>query len=229
MNWKRASMICISIGERTAEACRKRLRGLECAEVRLDMMEPSELTADNIKGIFAAPVTLIATCRPCTLNPEERQRALASAIDAGAAYVDIEVESDDGYKADLVRRAKGKGCTVIMSYHDDKRTPSVEELRHIAEWCFQSGAEIAKIACRVNAARENARLLGLLDTERKIIAVGMGPAGRITRLLAPLLGSCLTFASVAEGAETAPGQLDGERLARMIREVRDLCGGGPGE
>ena len=35
----------------------------------------------------------------------------------------------------------------------------------------------------------------------------MGPAGRATRLLAPLLGSPFTFCSPDEGAATAPGQL----------------------
>jgi 3-dehydroquinate dehydratase-1 len=64
---------------------------------------------------------------------------------------------------------------------------------------------------------DNARLLGLLDDARKIVVVGMGELGRITRIAASLLGSPFTFASQGLGKETARGQIDHETLRTLLR------------
>ncbi|NYZ73654.1 type I 3-dehydroquinate dehydratase [Candidatus Micrarchaeota archaeon] len=224
-------MICVSIGERTAKGCMKALQGLAFAEVRLDMMEPSELTEANVKMIFsqaASPVSqkakLIATCRPGKLDENERKKLLGYAIASGAAYVDVEVEANDGYKAEIAAKARGKGCKVIVSYHNHKRTPPAEELKRIIEWCFESGADIAKIACMVQSEQDTARLLSLLDSDSRgrLVVVGMGQKGRLTRVVAPLLGSAFTYASSAGGKETAEGQISRETLEKMMEELKKL-------
>lgn len=215
-------MICVSIAERTVEGCIKALAGLELAEIRMDAIEVHELGGDGIRRIFSQPKMLIATCRPGIRDEEQRRGALANAIDCGAAYVDIEVESDDGLKNDIAARARRKGCKVIVSYHDYKKTPPSEELRQIVEWCFQSGADIAKISCMVNSEKDNARLLGLLDLGRPLIVIGMGEKGRLTRVVAPLLGAAFTYASSASGKETAPGQIDKARLEKIMEDLKGI-------
>jgi len=87
----------------------------------------------------------------------------------------------------------------------------------IVALCFESGGDIAKIACKVNSERDNARLLGLLDSGRDVIVIGMGEKGRITRIVAPLLGSPFTYAAPARGRETADGQPDRETMERYLR------------
>jgi 3-dehydroquinate dehydratase-1 len=49
----------------------------------------------------------------------------------------------------------------------------------------------------------------------------MGEKGRVTRILAPLLGSPFTYASYEAGKETAPGQIEDKRLEEMIRLLSD--------
>ncbi len=215
-------MICVSIAESTAEGCIRALRGLELAEIRMDALDPAELNPENIRRIFSLPMKLIAACRPGIRDDEQRRDALMRAIDSGAAYVDLEVEADDDLKAVVAARARGKGCKVIVSYHDFKKTPPSEELRQIVEWCFQSEADIAKIACMANSEKDNARLLGLLDIGRPLIVIGMGERGRLTRVVAPLLGGVFTYASSAEGRETAPGQIDKGRLERLMEELKGI-------
>jgi 3-dehydroquinate dehydratase-1 len=215
-------MICVSIAERTAEGCIKALEGLELAEIRMDAMEPSELSAANIRRIFSLPLRLIATCRPGIRDDEHRRNALLNAIESGAAYVDIEVESEDAFKSAIAAKAREKGCKVIVSYHNYKKTPPSEELRQIAEWCFQSDADIAKIACMANSEKDNARLLGLLDLGRPLIVIGMGDMGRLTRVVAPLLGGVFTYASELSGKETAPGQMDKARLEKLMEDLKGL-------
>jgi 3-dehydroquinate dehydratase-1 len=215
-------MICVSIAERTADGCVKALAGLELAEIRMDALESHELNESNIRRIFSMPLKLIATCRPGILDEEHRRSALAYAIEYGAAYVDVEVESDDGLKSDIAAKARSKGCKVIVSYHDYKKTPPSEELRQIVEWCFQSGADIAKISCMANSEKDNARLLGLLDLGRPLIVIGMGERGRLTRVVAPLLGAPFTYASSSMGKETAPGQIDKARLERIMEDLKGI-------
>ena len=73
----------------------------------------------------------------------------------------------------------------------------------------------------VHSSRDNARLLGLLDDSKKIVVIGMGDKGRITRIAAPLLGSPFTFASLSKGKETAPGQIDKEKLEALLRNIAE--------
>lgn len=211
-------MICVSLADISPEQCLLELEGLELAEIRIDRMQ---LTEDQLKEIFSCTARLVATCRPGGLyNEKERRQLLLAAIDAGAGYVDIEVEAEDELKRELLEAARHSGCKLIVSFHDYSGTPDTEGLRLIVERCFQDGADTAKIACTANSPAEAARILGLLDDEREIIAIGMGEYGRITRIAAPILGSPFTYASVSDERSVAPGQIDYKRLRRFIREIQ---------
>lgn len=213
-------MICISIAEQTVSKCINALKGVNFAEIRLERIKERPLE-EGIMKIFSGRAKLIATCRPNGLSENERKSALLQAIDAGAAYVDVEVEAPDRYKKEIVQKAKSRNCQVIISYHNHGKTPKKAELEQILNWCFESGADIAKIACKVNSNADNARLLSLLDSDKKIILIGMGEKGKITRIVAPLLGSQFTFASASAGKETAEGQIDAEKLEKLIGELKN--------
>ncbi len=210
--------ICVSIAEKTAEDCIRSLQGLEFAEIRMDKMQ---LLKDDLKKIFSQKTRLTATCRPAADRSDaERKELLLAAIDAGAAYVDVEVEASDEYKKEIIEKAKAAGCKAIISYHNHEKTPSRQELEKIIDWCFESGADIAKIACKVNKDGDNAKLVGLLDSERKLVVVGMGERGRITRVIAPLLGSAFTYASLSKGKETAEGQISIVKMQQIMELFR---------
>jgi len=214
-------MICVSIAERSAEACLKALSGLEIAEIR---MEGMNLTVEDIRTIFSQPLTLMATCRPGIMEDGQRRDLLINAIEAGARYVDIEAGSDSRYRQAIVDRARACGCQVIMSFHDYNKTPPLKTLKQIISLCFAEGADIAKIACKVHSERDNIRLLGLLDREKsgELVVIGMGEQGRITRIVAPLLGSPFTYASLAEGKETGSGQVSKGKLENIMRLIREV-------
>jgi len=216
-------MICVSIAESTAGECLKAIAGLAFAEIRMDRIQ--RLTAKDVRDIFSAGINLIATCRPGAFSEDERKQLLTAAIEAGAAYVDIEVDSDGLFKREIIEKARSRSCAVIISFHDYERTPESEELSGIVSRCFESGGDIAKIACMVNSERDNARLLGLLDSGRDIIVIGMGEKGRITRIVAPLLGSPFTYAASARGRETADGQLDRETLEKYLKLLSEKGSG----
>jgi len=211
-------MICVSLAESTPEKYLAALEGITFAEIRIDRMRTGE---EGVGRIFSSHPRLIATCRPGRFTDARRLALLRAAVSAGAAYVDIEVEAGASYKRALVREARSAGCGVIVSYHDLERTPPRTELQGVVDRCFASGADIAKIACRVRSRKDNARLLGLLDDDRALVVVGLGKKGTMTRIMGPLAGGRFSFASRSRGRETAGGQIPHKALARLIRMVAD--------
>lgn len=215
-------MICVSLAEPTAETCRRALEGVGLAEIRLDKMR---IGPAGVRAIFSRHPRLIATCRPGAMPEARRRRLLLAAVEAGAAFVDIEIEANPRFRDRLIAAARARDCKVIVSHHDFRRTPPRAELEAAVDRAFASGADIAKIACRVRVLRDNARLLGLLDRDLPLVVVGMGNMGRLTRIAAPLLGSLFTYATLSEGKETAEGQMAAAPLERLLLELGDYVRG----
>lgn len=212
-------MICISIADVTADEAKKIITENELCEVRMDKIT---LTSEDIKSVFSAGGKTIATYRPSEgLGESARIASLALAIQSGASYVDIEVETDELFKAELVRQAKKYGCRVIISYHDFTKTPVMRELEQILNWCFESSPDIAKIACQVNSIEDNARLLSIYSFNKNVISIGMGELGKITRIAATLLGAPFTYAAIDSSRKTAPGQMDTASLKKIINMISE--------
>lgn len=204
-------MICVSLLKNNVADVLSALKKLKLAEVRLETLP---LSRGDVKSIFSGNAQIVATCRPNGQSESDRAQILSWAIEDGAAYVDIEIETDSSFKAPLVQLAREKNCKVIVSYHNFEGTPDTEELHRIVETCFFHGADIAKVACHVNTPAEAARIIGLGDNERPVIPIGMGELGRIARVAAPFVGSPFTYASM-DGEEAAPGQIDAKLLEKM--------------
>src|SRR5829696_4903173 len=95
---------------------------------------------------------------------------------------------------------------------------------------FGSPASSASSASRTGT--EGSRSLGLMmkalpeaiageHIHNGIIAVSMGAAGVLTRVLAPAFGAFLTYGSLDAEQPTAPGQIEARELRRLYR-VREL-------
>jgi 3-dehydroquinate dehydratase type I len=210
-------MICVSIAEPTLDDCLAAIKGLEMVEVRIDK---TALSLVDIKQLFSEPVKLIATCRPGTKTDEERLAALLTAIEAGAAYVDIEVDAQGPLREAVVAAARKKGCRVIISYHNVTETPLRHYLLQIIEDCFDQGADIAKVVCRVQGPQDCVRILSLYESRKNLIALGLGECGVITRIAAPFLGAPLTYAALSAGKETVEGQPDLQTLQAVMKFLK---------
>jgi len=210
-------MLCISIAEKEKNKILPLLQKAEMAEIRIEQVG---LSFDEISEIFASHNNLIATCRPDTgLSDNERKKLLTTAIDAGAAWVDIEVESDKRYADFLVSYAKSKNCKVIISYHNYKQTPDSSELKKIIDVCVNMKAELVKIATFVNIQKDVATLLGLYADNTNILALGMGDLGKITRIAAVKLGAPFTFVSIDDNSKTAQGQISESKMKKILEII----------
>jgi 3-dehydroquinate dehydratase type I len=198
-------MICISIPEKNSEACLALIKTADMAEIRIDMAEFDESTVRSVFSKAGKP--LIATCRPELVENTKRIALLKAAIEAGATYIDIEIEASNEIKQELIQHAKSYDCKIIISYHNYENTPNTNELHAIIDSCFEAGADIAKIATTAQNSSDSARILGLYAQYTSLVALAMGEAGKITRVANTFLGSPFTFAAISEKQKTAPGQL----------------------
>jgi 3-dehydroquinate dehydratase-1 len=212
-------MICASIIEKNVDKCIESINRVDMAEIRIDL---TGFSNNDIKRIFSKGKKLIATCRPGKIKDDDRVEMLKIAVESGATYVDIEYEAPAEYKNDLIDFAHHHQCDVIISYHNYDRTPELEELEKIVHDCYSQGADLAKIATHVNMNRDNSKILSLYKAPGRLVAIGMGDLGRISRIVAPFLGAEFTYASLSESASTAPGQISYEKLNQFIIEIQQI-------
>jgi shikimate dehydrogenase len=146
---------------------------------------------------------------------------LKEAVGLGADYVDIEIYTPESLLKEVLSMAAAHGnrTGVIISHHDFSGTPSIESLKTIFHDCVRFGGSIVKIVTFANL-----KVLRLIPYARKenqnIIAFCMGEQGRASRIVAPLLGSYLSFASLNRAVESAPGQLTVEEMEQVMNITR---------
>lgn len=209
------SKICLSIGNIQFEEVLEHLRGVELAEIRMDLLG---FTDEQFKVIFQSHRNIIATYRSPEGNYLKMSSMLTLAIESGSAYVDIDMETPDIFRNGLVLLARKQGCQVILSYHNFTETPGLVELNSIVDRQFLLGANVAKVACTANSTADCARILGLYENRSNLVAFCMGSVGKVTRLASPMLGAPFTYASV-KGKETAAGQPEFEEVEKFFNNV----------
>ena len=157
---------------------------------------------------------------------EERVRILRQAVAHGADFVDIEASTPPDLISSLKEEigSRGAATRLIVSHHNGTKTPSEETLKKRFAACAGLGAAIVKIVTMARVPEDNLRVLTLLPHARRegveVVAFCMGAAGRISRLLSPLLGAYLCFASAAEKEASAPGQMTVKEMVKMFQLIR---------
>ena len=182
-------MMCLSVGQATAEECLDLIKDAELAEIRLDL---NIYTEEELEKIFSSGANLIATCREGKFNASERKYLMRKSIDFGAKYVDLDLTCDYELREYMISAAKMAGCKVIVSYHNYEKCPNRENMVDIINRCFDGNADIAKIVCKANSNEDNANIMSLYSLDKDIIALGMGKLGKISRVAAPFLGAPFT-------------------------------------
>ena len=227
-------MICTTIQNRTLEEIIGLLEGseprIQMAEIRLDRCP---LDIEEIESLFSSSDTpLVATCRVVDDGNgtwEEAEEKLTAAVEAGAAFLDLEIEAPKEVGKRLRRACTEYGTTMIRSSHFFAGTPSDDVLRNTVEKCRKFGGEIVKIAAMAKSGEDVARVLGLYSQEQtsqrqaKLIAFSMGETGRASRLECLRLGSPFTYAALNDNEAAAPGQWTySEMIAAVYGERRPL-------
>ncbi len=208
--------ICVSVSGPGFQECVRQLGNEALAELRLDLVR---LNKQEIKNILQLPVEWVVTCRPGTYNDKSRKEILSYAIDCGASMVDVETESYQGYREEVIQKAKEKNCKVIISFHDFERTPSRIELEKITKTVFEQGADLAKIITTSISPDDNATILSLYDSFKNLIAFSMGEIGKFTRVKCLKLGAPFSYAAPDYGKSTAVGQFSVSKMRKQLKRL----------
>mmetsp|Transcript_4795 Transcript_4795/g.5919 ORF Transcript_4795/g.5919 Transcript_4795/m.5919 type:complete len:235 (+) Transcript_4795:174-878(+) len=224
--------LCLSLSEPTLEGCKKLLGDLgSCiVEVRVDLISnegKGEVDEAGVREIFKtaanAGTPAIVTVRDLKEAgfTDRRLELVKLGIESGASMVDIEIEAPESYRkaiVDYVRQINRK-VEIIVSYHNYELTPELEELKRLVDTCFDYEADIAKLATATKSVQDSSRLLSLYADTRKIVALGMGKQGTITRVAATKLGSPFTFVAASKETLTAPGQLTLDDMKSIMETI----------
>ena len=145
---------------------------------------------------------------------------------SATGYVDlVDMEAftgDDAVKA-VVEEAHKHGVKVVASNHDFDKTPSFDEITERLIGMKKIGADVAKLACMPNSAKDVLTLLSATEAvksqypDEPIITMSMGKLGAVSRISGEIFGSALTFGSAKKAS--APGQIEVTMLQQILRTL----------
>lgn len=241
-------MICTTIQNRTAGQIVEALEHCGMAEIRLDRCS---LSAKEIEDVFMSDVPLVATCRiseviasePSLQDPsltdqsrevkamQIAERRLIKAVEAGARYVDVEIEAPKQMSKRVRQAAHENGTVFIRSYHDFEGTDSIPALKALVEKCRYHGADMVKLVTTARCAEDVERVMSLYDWARTegidLIAFCMGDAGRESRLECLKRGAPYTYAALTAEEAAAPGQMPASEMHKAVYGGFNFISSGP--
>jgi 3-dehydroquinate dehydratase-1 len=198
------------IKEKSREAENK---GADAVEVRIDLYD------GEIVDIEKSGLPVIATNRPewegggFSGSEKDRIEKLKEAISYADA-VDIELEAKE-FHEEIIEEAEKNDAEVIVSSHDFSKTHEKKEMIETLEKAGGIG-DVAKIAVKAEQPSDSLRLLEAAEeVDTEVAAMAMGNPGSYTRIVSPIHGSKITYASLGE--KTAPGQLSVEEVVEAYK------------
>lgn len=191
-------------------------QGAGAAELRADLLaDPAQVCAALTAVRAASSLPLLLTYRSTTEggkgagHGQGYEDYLASLLQLRPAVAAVDIEMACPASKALVAEAKAGGYDVVGSCHDFTATPSAAQIAEKLAQITAAGADITKVAYMPRTAQDVAALRHAAHDfagaypHQPLIAISMGQLGAPSRTD---LVNCLTFATIADGAASAPGQ-----------------------
>lgn len=191
-------------------------QGAGAAELRADLLaDPAQVRAALTAVRAASSLPLLLTYRSATEggkgagHGQGYEDYLASLLQLRPAVAAVDIEMACPASKALVAEAKAGGYDVVGSCHDFTATPSAAQIAEKLAQITAAGADITKVAYMPRTAQDVAALRHAAHDfagaypHQPLIAISMGQLGTPSRTD---LVNCLTFATIADGAASAPGQ-----------------------
>jgi 3-dehydroquinate dehydratase type I len=209
------TQVCVSISAPDVHELSGKIQHAErlsanLVEVRLDRLRSHQGLS---KIARAAGTPLIATNRPLSEQgsyagrEKDRLGILREAAEEGFDYVDL--EDTTASLAKITNALHQKGVKIILSHHDHFRTPNPSGLARVLSQLQKHEPDVCKVVTTAKSSEDSLSILRFLEENHRakpLVGFAMGRTGVWSRLLAPFHGSAFTYASLARGMETAPGQ-----------------------
>ncbi len=188
--------------------------GADMVELRIDLLTEADAVRQLVVDCI---LPAVVTCRPVweggqsELPDEDRLGLLDAAASGNTRYIDVELET--------LRKHPGAAAAwrqLIVSFHDFTARPV--RLNNLMLDLNASASSVNKIVWMARTIRDNLDLFETLQRRQKpTIALCMGEAGLISRVLAKKFGAFLTFAALDASGGTARGQIPLADMKKLYR------------
>lgn len=218
-----SSVVAVIASARDLEdACALSPGSFDVCELRIDLFQQLNL-ANIVPSSVKLPTPVIITVRDPAeggahgLSEEKRINLFKLWLPA-CNYIDVELRNIDRFAA-LIDEAESLGIKLIISFHDLQKTPDVSELTCKLLQARLTSNRIFKVATRVNDWNDIEKLVSFLNIDKtsQLAVMGIGPLGKLSRLILARLGSRLIYGCIAE--EVVHGQWSVTKLRTLLKEI----------
>ncbi len=141
--------------------------------------------------------------------------------------VDMELRMGKELAEHLQMVGREQNCHLLLSSHDFGETPLPEEMKRRYERMESWGADILKLAVMPHSMDDLLTILKVCHDVSKasrhpVICISMGSIGLESRICGEAFGSAMTFGCL--GKASAPGQMEVEQLAQVLRAIHEAHG-----
>ncbi len=217
----KAPTLVLAVSRREGVLQRARKLGIHVVELRVDgiaSVTPARALR-AAESLRQCNLPLLATVRSqheggMTDLSDDQRASLYQAVLPVVDAVDVEIASARSL-AGVLMSARQAGKTIVLSYHDFRRTPSTSQLERLLATAKSRGADIFKVAATPKTSADVVRLLEFTLQHRRdnVVVIAMGTLGAISRLAFPLAGSLLTYTNV----KPSLGQIPVRELAADLK------------
>ncbi len=186
------------------------------AELRLDLMRHIDIERiAHFLHCSASPVMI--TIRKASQgggfqgSEREREALIQKILAFEPPFFDLEYDMNPCFLREAI--ATHPRTKFILSYHDFQKTPT--DLENIYRSMQKYAAFSYKIAAMAHSTNDALKMLLFVTTHPNTSAICMGEKGEFARVLAPIAGNLVGYASLDAEEKTAPGQL-------TLAELRDI-------
>lgn len=211
-------MLCVVIKGPTWEEILQQLTAAssyaDCVELRLDLFSHIDIVAlKQLREAWAMPMIFTLRCRShggsYAHSEENRLNEIRQLAALKPTYIDLEYNVLPSFIKEI--SCSYPEIKIILSYHNFTETPT--DLDSLYQEMQHPSAHFYKIAVTANCSLDALHLLiWAKGKEGRVIAVSMGPQGQFGRIIGPILGIPITYASLDDGLATASGQLSAKTL-----------------
>ena len=212
--------ICAVVIEDDAEAAHAAEGIADLFEIRIDLVGKGwEKVAGKLHKPWIAANRDGAHGGGWKGSEEDRLAELFRAIELGANIVDLETDMDDIARVAPMIKEKAR---LMVSFHDWEGTPPFDYLEGIVQQQLELKADICKVIATARSLDDNITMLKLIKKFpwADVVSFAMGEEGLLSRIMCPLAGGYMTYASLRTGAESAPGQITVETMHGIYRMIQ---------
>lgn len=207
-------MLCLSFAHPNYLRHLSLLTRVDYVELRLDKIHLSSSDYEILKSYHKK---IIAAYHLQGSDEAMRDAAMRDALANGIKIFDLDCPDPSKLPLKLMHELQDSGADIILSYHNWECTPDEQYLLSFAENAISQGAYLCKIATMVQSTDDLRLIMGLSKHLPRIMAIGMGEKGKISRIASLFLGAPFTYVAVDDSQRTAAGQFDLDTMEELLR------------